>query len=68
MAKKSKLPIADSPAPMKVTKSDIARERKWEVEDALRTMQRARELEKDKTLMRDVKKLANEQVKALKNI
>lgn len=73
MAKKKGLPIAApvnaAPKPDKAAdKAMMERERKWEVEDALRTMQRAKELEKDKGLMRDVKKLANEQIKALKEV
>lgn len=34
--------------------------RKWEVEDALRTLTRAHEIVSDKKLMSDVKKLAEE--------
>lgn len=40
-------------------------DRKWEVEDALRTLNRAEELRKDKRMMADVKKLATEQIKSL---
>ncbi|MEK6883498.1 MAG: hypothetical protein AABY22_27975 [Nanoarchaeota archaeon] len=71
MAKKSKgLPVLEvnECPPSKPTKDMIERERKYEIEDALRTLQRAEELKKDKTLMRDVKKAAKEQVKALNKI
>lgn len=36
----------------------------WEVEDALRTMMRAKEIEKDTKLMEKVRKLAEEKMKA----
>lgn len=40
-------------------------DRKWEVEDALRTLNRAEEIRRDKRMMRDVGKLAQEQIKSL---
>lgn len=36
-------------------------DRKWQVEDAMRTLMRAEEHRKDKALMRDVQKMAKEQ-------
>lgn len=81
MAKKSKgLPVEKlgaskavpvkivSDAPMRSTASDEARERKWKAEDALRDIERAEQHKRDKALMSDVKKLAQDKVKSLKNI
>jgi hypothetical protein len=80
MAKKAKLPVeklgASKPVPVKIvndtpmtsTKSDDARERKWKAEDALRDIERAEQHKRDKALMSDVKKLAQDKVKSLKNI
>jgi hypothetical protein len=41
--------------------------RKWEIESALSTLKRADEIRKDSKMMTDVKKLAQEQMSALKN-
>jgi hypothetical protein len=38
-----------------------AEDKKWRTEDAMRTLMRAEDLKKDKTLMADVKKMAKEQ-------
>lgn len=70
MAKKFKsIPVAmpiDSPcSSYKPTKADVERERKYQAEDALRTIQRANEVKKDKDLMKDVKALVKEQMKAV---
>ncbi len=45
-----------------------ARERRCRAEDALRTLTRAKEIERDRGLMRDVKSVANEQMKQLQSI
>ena len=42
--------------------------RKWEVESAMSTLKRAEEIRKNSGLMRDVKKMAQEQVKMLGGI
>jgi len=42
--------------------------RKWEVESAMSTLKRAEEIRKNAGLMRDVKKMAQEQVKMLGSI
>lgn len=52
----------------KQSKQDKDRERRYRTEDALRTMERARECEQDKQLMSDVRALANEKMQALKKI
>lgn len=81
MGKKQKLPVEPlkasktKPIPVKIV-SDAAtspmesskEQRNWRAEDALRDIQRAKKHEQDKELMRDVKKLANEQVNSLKKI
>lgn len=55
------------PAPM-TDKSYEARERRYKAEDALRTLTRAEECKRDKTLMSDVRRLANEQMKSLQSL
>lgn len=45
-----------------------AQERKYRAEDALRTLTRAKEIERDRPLMRDVKACAKEQMKTLANV
>lgn len=45
-----------------------ARERRYRAEDALRTLTRAKEIERDRALMRDVKTVAREQLKTLQNV
>ena len=49
---------------MKSTKATIGSDSDWEVEDALRTVMRAKEIEKDTKLMAKVRKLAEEKMKA----
>lgn len=50
------------------SKSMDAESRKYEVRDALRTIQRAEEIKSDRALMRDVKREAKTQVKALAKV
>lgn len=64
MAKKRKLPV-ESLGSSVPTASDKARERRYQVTDALNTMQRAEEIKKDKSLMKDIKLLAKDQMSAL---
>ena len=47
---------------MKPSKSEM---RKWEVESALATLQRAQEIQKNSSLMRDVRKAAKSQADSL---
>lgn len=69
MAKKvkSKLPVTlpdvDYPGPSRESRE---RERKYKAEDGLRALNRADEVRKDRDLMKDVKALAKEQLKACK--
>lgn len=71
MAKKSKksaLPVEALCCSPKTTASDKARQRQYEIEDGLRTMQRAGELVKDKGLMKDIKAFAKEQIENLNKV
>lgn len=52
----------------KPTKAEAERMRKYEAEDALRTLTRADEIRKDKSLMADVKKCAMAQKRALEKV
>lgn len=63
---KKKLPTTLS-MPEKV-KYDEANERRYQAEDGLRILQRAEECRKDKQLMKDIKALAKQQMKALGKI
>lgn len=78
MAKKNKLPVASTSMPVAVDKpykpspsekkESEARERRYRAEDALRDLQRAECHRKDKSLMKDVKALAQEQIQALSKV
>lgn len=59
----SNVSMASSPATAKV---EAAREKKWQAEDDLRTLQRAAEVKGDR--LKQAKLLAKEQAKALKKI
>jgi hypothetical protein len=50
------------------TKTNAAQERRWQAEDALRTITRAQEIQRDRPLMREVKRVAAEQVKTLQRV
>lgn len=70
MAKK-RLPVAkistvEVATPYPQTKEQKDRERRYAAEDGLRAIQRAEEIKNNKTLMADIKALANEQVLNLK--
>ena len=70
MAKK-RLPVAkpstvEVAKPYPQTKEQKDRERRYAAEDGLRSIQRADEIKRNKTLMADIKALANEQVSNLK--
>lgn len=70
MAKKNKLPVESPCAPVayKSTAADKARERQYQVEDGLRTMQRAADIVKDKGLLKDIKAFAKQQVSDLNKV
>jgi hypothetical protein len=58
--------------PVKIVNSPTfnyeARERKYKAEDALRTIKEYEKVKSDKSLMKDVKNLARDEMKKLKNI
>lgn len=68
--KKSSLPVESpcSGVAYKATAADKARERQYQIEDGLRTMQRAGEIMKDKELMRGIKSFAKEQIQNLNKV
>lgn len=72
MAKKaSKLPVSmpsTSLGMCKPTRADVEREKRYRAEDALRSIQRADEVRKDKDLMRDVKQYVREQNKIVSKL
>lgn len=47
------------------TKQEAAERKRWQAEDALRTITRAEEIKKDRGLMAHVRRCANEQMKNL---
>lgn len=68
-----KLKASKKPIPVKIVSdtpevSTSSYEKKYRAEDALRDIERAEGHKRDKSLMSDVKKLAEEKVKSLKNI
>lgn len=69
MGKRGKLPKAkmsvDTAPCSKPSKESMEQERRWKAEDALRTLNRAGEIQSDKGLMSDVKSLATEQMNSL---
>lgn len=77
MAKKSKLPVEKlgskaKPVPVRIVSDapcevGMKEQRNWKAEDALRDIKRAEQHKRDKALMSDVKKLAQEEVASLKN-
>ena len=75
MASKSRLPVASNkkPIPVKIVYDKSTADKpegndKWRIESALRTLQEAEKFKKDKPLMKQVKSLAKEQIKALSNV
>ena len=79
MAKSKGLPVeklsakAKKAVPVKIvndapTVAESKESRNWRAEDALRDIERAERHKSDKALMADVKKLAQEKVKSLKDI
>lgn len=62
---KKAIPVKIVSEPMETSKSE---QRNWRAEDALRDIERAERHKSDKALMADVKKLAQEKVKSLKDI
>ena len=51
-----------------ISKEGKAEERKWQIQSALSTLQRAEEIKNDTSLMRDVKKAAGMEAKRLQTL
>jgi uncharacterized protein (UPF0147 family) len=51
-----------------MSKESKAEERKWQIQSALSTLQRAEEIKNDTSLMRDVKKAAGTEAKRLQTL
>jgi hypothetical protein len=51
-----------------ISKESKAEERKWQIQSALSTLQRAEEIKNDTSLMRDVKKAASLEAKRLQTL
>jgi hypothetical protein len=51
-----------------LSKEGKAEERKWQIQSALSTLQRAEEIKNDTSLMRDVKKAAGMEAKRLQTL
>lgn len=68
MAKKKITPKSKSSAIVSIGMGNKAEMRKWEVESAMNTLQRAKEIQNDKKLMADVKKMASQKAKEYSNI
>lgn len=64
---KNPLPVA-MPVQSPKVESAADEARKWKTEDALRDIERAEAHKRDKSLMRDVKKLAKEKMNNLNKI
>jgi hypothetical protein len=62
----TKKTASKSSSTLKVSATPKAEMRKWEVESALSCLKRAEDIRKDKNMMRDVAKLAQEQMSVLK--
>lgn len=69
--------VSNTPVPVKIVSDAPAgktdgdwkkRERRYQAEDDIRTMQRAAEIQKDKDRTKAMKEVAKEQVNALKKI
>lgn len=52
----------------KAVVSDAAQEKKWETEEDMRTLMRAREVQRDPKRMAAVRKLAQEKITDMKNL
>lgn len=66
MAKKST--PTNSPSAYKPSAAEMKERKRWEAEDALRTLNRAEEIKKNAALMKQVKAHASEQVKIMQKV
>jgi len=62
-----KAPAKKASVGMTISATPKAEMRKWEIESALSTLKRAEDIRKDKKMMTDIAKLAQEQMSVLKN-
>ena len=62
------MPQPSAPKQIAYEKGEKERQRMWKAEDALRDIERADRHRNDKTLMKDVSKLAQERIATLKKI
>lgn len=68
MAKSKTTSKAKSSTVVSIGMGGKAEMRKWEVESAMNTLQRAKEIQNDKKLMADVKNMASKKAKEYSNI
>lgn len=61
---KNKLSAVVDSGPMPVSNKDMERERRYQAERGLQTLSEADKIKKDKGLMKDIKGLAKQQLKA----
>jgi hypothetical protein len=64
----AKKTVAKKSSPSVISGPNKSEMRKWEIESAMSTLQRAAEIQKDTRLMSDVKKMAAQKVKDLNDI
>ena len=67
-AKKTPAKKTSSSVGISILGGNKAEMRKWEIESAMSTLQRASEIQKNAKLMNDVKKMAAEKAKEFNNI
>ena len=63
-----KAPVKKASTGMTISATPKAEMRKWEIESAMPTLQRAAEIQKNAKLMNDVKKMAAEKAKEFNNL
>ena len=63
-----KAPVKKASTGMTISATPKAEMRKWEIESAMSTLQRAAEIQKNAKLMNDVKKMAAEKAKEFNNL
>jgi hypothetical protein len=64
----TKKTVSRKATPSVLSRPSKSEMRKWEIQSAMSTLQRAVEIQKDSKLMADVKKMAAEKVKELNSI
>ena len=63
-----KAPVKKASTGMTISATPKAEMKKWEIESAMSTLQRAAEIQKNAKLMNDVKKMAAEKAKEFNNL